>query len=307
MHRIKAKRHEIRQALAIHGGVLKLCTAALAVRLSRVPIPSKRLRLRVYRTIYGKKYAALDEQELEQPLWAYRSFNALFTRGVRSELRPIAKDPDTWLCPCDGRLQDIGTIQQGRLLTVKGIAYDFRALLAQGPSDGRVGQALKPDLRPYEGGLFAIVFLSPADCHRVFSPQDGQIEAITHVPGYRMLVHPPYQTREFPVLSMNERVIIRLGTAQGSCMLVLVAGWGVGNITLPRLPHFMPRPRRLVHWGLQPPLPVHRGEWIATFELGSTAVLIMESSAQWVPCVERDDRVRYGQPLFSQRFAGPRT
>jgi phosphatidylserine decarboxylase len=296
------KTEEIRQALAIHGGAFKLCTAALAVRLSRVPIPLKRLRLRVYRSIYGKKYAALDEKELEQPLWAYRSFNALFTRGVRPELRPIERSPGAWLCPCDGWVQDIGRVHQERILTIKGISYDFRDLLAEGHFGRREGQA-KADLPQYEGGRFAILFLSPADCHRVFSPQDGQIEEIAHIPGYRMLVHPPYQRKGFPVLTLNERVILRLKTALGSCILVLVAGWGVGNITLPRLPQFRPRPRRLIRVPLQPPVPVKRGDWIATFELGSTAVLILEPSEHRVACVEREDKVRYGQPLFSRQPA----
>src|SRR5260370_22803168 len=130
MHPLKIRIEQFRQALDIDGGALKLCAAALAVRLSRVPIPSKRLRLRVFRTIYGKKYTALDEKELEQPLWAYRSFHALFTRGVRPELRPIAQNRGAWLCPCDGRVQDIGTIQHGHVLNVKEIAYDLRSVLA---------------------------------------------------------------------------------------------------------------------------------------------------------------------------------
>lgn len=292
MHSWKAKTEQIRQALQIHGGAFRLCTAALAVRLSRVPIPSKRLRLRVYRTIYGRKYAALDEKELEQPLWAYRSFNALFTRAVRPELRPIARNPDAWVCPCDGRVQDIGTIEQERILTVKGIAYDLRSLLVE------------EDPSVFEGGHFAVLFLSPSDCHRVFSPQDGQIEEIIHVPGYRMLVHPTYQTKRFPVFTLNERLILRLSTALGSCMLVLVAGWGVGNITLPRLPRFRPHPRQLVRVRLQPPLRVKRGDWIATFEVGSTALLILEPAEHQVACMERDDKVRYGRPLFSLPPAG---
>jgi phosphatidylserine decarboxylase len=81
--RLKSELEQYRQARAIHGGMMNLCAASLAVRLSRLPIPTKRLRLRVYGTIYGKKYPPLDENELERPLWAYRSFNALFTRGVR--------------------------------------------------------------------------------------------------------------------------------------------------------------------------------------------------------------------------------
>ena len=94
---IKTKLKEVQLASQIHGGMLKLCIATLGVKLARVRIPSRRLRLKLYRAVYGKKYHALDESELEQPLWAYPSINALFTRGIRPELRPIA-DPSNQFC-----------------------------------------------------------------------------------------------------------------------------------------------------------------------------------------------------------------
>jgi len=285
----KTRIEQYRQASDIHGGVFNLCMAALAIRLSRLNIPSKRLRLRLYRTIYGKKYAALNEAELEQPLWAYPSFNALFTRGVRPELRPIPESADQFFCPCDGKIQDIGQIKEDKLLTVKGIPYTVGSLLAGMES------------RPFHNGNFAIIFLSPSDCHRIFSPQDGTIEEIVHVPGYRLLVHPPYQRKEFPVFTLNERVILRLKTPLGECVLVLVAGWGVGNITLPLDRDFRPRLRRMNHKTYRPPLDVKRGEWLATFELGSTAILITEPAGEVVTHVGAEEPIKYGQPVFSLR------
>src|SRR5262249_11841163 len=151
---------QVRQARNIHGGIVGLCVAALGVKLSRVPIPSRRLRLLVYRAVYGGKYTALDESDFEQPLWAYRSLNALFTRGVRPECRPIAEGAGKFLCPCDGRVQEVGRLRSDRLLTVKGVEYTVAALLP----------GLDP--RPFHDGHYGIFFLSPADCHRVFSPQD---------------------------------------------------------------------------------------------------------------------------------------
>jgi phosphatidylserine decarboxylase len=266
--------------------LVSLCAVSLAMRLSRLPIPSKRLRLRVYRTIFGKKYAPLDEAEAEQPLSNYRSFNALFTRGVKQELRPISAGEDQFVCPCDGRIQDVGPVADDRIVTVKGVEYTVRSLLAGA------------DTAAFNGGRFAIIFLSPTDCHRIFSPQDGHIDEISHVPGYRLLVHPPYQKKEFPVFTLNERVVFRLTTARGPCALVLVAGWGVGNITFPRDAGFRPRARRLARKVYAPPLPVQRGDWVATFELGSTAILIT-GPGQGKICVERDDKVKYGQPLFT--------
>jgi phosphatidylserine decarboxylase len=293
MGAFKTRVEQFRQALSIHGGVLGLCAATLAVKLSRVPIPSKRLRLRLYRRIYGTKYTTLDEAELEQPLGEYRSFNALFTRGVRPEFRPISQSGDHLLCPCDGRVQDLGILQKDKILTVKGIEYTLASLLA----------GAKPE--PFHGGHFAILFLSPADCHRIFSPQDGCVEEVLHVPGSRLLVHPPYQRKEFPVFCLNERVIVRMRTPLGACALVLVAGWGVGNITLPLDRKFRPRHRSLKRKAYDPPLNVRRGDWLATFELGSTAILITEPSERWTPCVGRDDKVKYGQPLFGVRADAP--
>jgi phosphatidylserine decarboxylase len=283
----KTRLEQYRQASSIHGGMLNACMAALAVRLSRVKIPSKRLRERLYRTIYGKKYTALNEAELEQPLWAYPSFNALFTRGVRPEMRPIPSATDGILCPCDSKVQEVGRVEGDTILTVKGIEYTVGALLAG------------MDPQPFHNGCFAIFFLSPSDCHRVFSPQDGTIEEVLHVPGYRLLVHPPYQRKEFPVFSLNERVILRLNTPLGACVLVLVAGWGVGNITFPGGRRLRTRLRRSTHERYDPPLPIKKGEWIATFELGSTAILICEPSERVMTHVRADEKVRYGQPVFT--------
>jgi phosphatidylserine decarboxylase len=42
----------------------------------------------------------------------------------------------------------------------------------------------------------------------VFSPHDAHVEEVIHVPGLRLLVHPPYQKKEYPVFSLNERVIL---------------------------------------------------------------------------------------------------
>jgi phosphatidylserine decarboxylase len=281
---------QFRQARRIHGGLLRLCLATLAVRLSRVPIPLRRLRLRLFRNTYAKLYPpGLNEQEADRPLEAYRSLNALFTRGVKPDYRPIPTDTPEILSPCDGKIQDVGRVEQGRLLTLKGIPYSLASLLPN------------IDIRPYDGGQFVIVFLSPIDCHRVFSPQDGRIEEVIHVPGSHLLVHPPFQRAEYPVYSLNERVILRLSTDVGSCVVVMVAGWGVGNITLAFAPESDRKSRRTKTHRLNLPRAVKRGDWIATFELGSTVVLITSSSHGATPLVSPNEEVRYGQPVL--RFA----
>jgi phosphatidylserine decarboxylase len=290
------KLEQFRQARGIHGGVVPFLLAVLAVKLARIPVPSRRLRRLLFRDFYTKRYPpGLNEPEAEQPLESYRSLNAVFTRGIKPEYRPIRTDPPTIVSPCDGTVQDVGRVEQGSLLTVKGIEYSLGSLLPE------------IDIQPYEGGQFAIIFLSPIDCHRVFSPQDGRIEEVVHIPGARLLVHPPYQRAEYPVYTLNERVIFRLSGESGSCVVIMVAGWGVGNITLPFAPE-----HQLKSGGAKPcrqmlPRAVRRGDWIATFELGSSVVLITSSSLQATPLVSPNEKVLYGQPVLGFGSAdGPR-
>ncbi len=285
--RLSIRLEQIRQARAIHGGLVSLGLAALAVKLSRVPIPSRRVRRRLFRDQYVRRYPpGLDEAESERALEDYPSLNALFTRGLRPEARPIAMGNATVLSPCDGRVQDVGRVDDGTLLTVKGIEYSVASLLAGG------------DARPFEGGLFAVVFLSPIDCHRVFSPAGGRLDRVVHVPGSRLLVHPTLQRPEYPVYTLNERVILHLSTQAGPMAVVMVAGWGVGHVTGPLVPRFRPRSRRVESFDRDPPPAVARGDWMATFELGSTVVLLAPPAPGAIPLVTPNEKVRYGQPLF---------
>ena len=281
------KREQWRQARRIHGGSVGLCAAVLGVALSRLPIPSRRLRRRLFVDLYAKRYPpGLDEQEAEKPLESYRSFNAVFTRGLKPECRPIPFDRPALLSPCDGTVQDIGRVHERRLLTVKGISYSLDSLMPG------------IDAVPYDGGQFAILFLSPIDCHRVFSPQDGSVDAVVHVPGARLLVHPPFQTATYPVYTLNERVVLRLTNGDSSCVVVMVAGWGVGHITLPFAPGVRTKSKKMQTRQLATPHAVKRGDWIATFELGSSIVLITSASLNLTPLVSPNKKVRYGQPIF---------
>src|SRR5262245_6789443 len=259
---------QFRQATRLSGGVLKLSLAALGFRLAHLTIPTKRLRLWLYRRFFRKRYPpGVNENETEKPLWAYPSLNAMFTRGLKAECRPIPARTPQFLCPCDGTVQDGGRVEGVKILTLKGIEYTLGSMLPG------------TDPRLFHGGHFLIVFLSPIDCHRVFSPQDGSLEKALHVPGYRLPVHPPCQSAQYPVYTLNERMVLRFSTPLGPCVVVMVAGWGVGTITLPLAPEFRPRSRVTAARTWSPPARVRRGEWVATFQLGSTVVLLTPPAA----------------------------
>lgn len=293
--RISARREQTRQASLIHGGTWRMCLAALGVHLSRVPIPTRTLREHVYRTIYGKKYSPLAEHELDRPLADFRSVNELFTRGVRPELRPIAMLPHSLLAPCDGRVQEIGELTPHTTFTVKDIEYSASSLLPGFNTE------------PFRGGCFAVIFLSPADCHRVFAPAASELLEIAHVPGGRLLVHPPYQRREFPVFTLNERIVMRMRSEFGEYILVMVAGWGVGHITFPLGVSWRFSRRKVTRRQWSSPLPLDAGQWIATFELGSTVILLAEREAALRPLLAANDQVIYGQPAFASTVPSERS
>ena len=284
---------QYKQASRIHGGIVSMWIVALGVRLSRVPIPSRRLRERVYRKVYGSKYRELNEKELERPLTEYRSINELFTRGVPEQFRPIDKTGARFVCPCDGRVQDIGEVRDQTLLTIKKSDYTLRSLVPE------------MEIESFRNGRFGIFFLSPADCHRVFAPQEGTLEEIMHVPGRRLLVHPEHQKDDFPVFTLNERVVMRFNSPLGQYLVIMVAGWGVGHITHPFPSPVKANGRSISRANLETPRQVERGEWIATFELGSTVILITEPSKKLEANVSRDQPVQYGQSVFSVREDQP--
>src|SRR5262245_2699827 len=135
------RREQTRMARRIHGGLFNFWVALLGIKLSRLPIPGKRLRLALYRSVFGKKYPpGLNEEEAEMPLEEYPSLNAVFTRGIKPACRPIHTGTLGFLSPCDGTVQDVGRVDGGKILTVKGIEYTLGSLLTG------------LDARAFEGG-----------------------------------------------------------------------------------------------------------------------------------------------------------
>ena len=53
----RIRREQFRQAKQIHGGLVNLLGAALAIKLSRLPIPGRRLRLSVYRGAFARAFS----------------------------------------------------------------------------------------------------------------------------------------------------------------------------------------------------------------------------------------------------------
>ncbi len=90
------QREQYRQAKSIHGGFWGYWVATISIQLSRLWLPTAKLRLLLYQYFNQKYPPGIKDNEAELPLEEYPSLNALFTRGIKPEYRPIARFSTVW-------------------------------------------------------------------------------------------------------------------------------------------------------------------------------------------------------------------
>ena len=219
---------------------------------------------------------------------AYPSFNALFTRALKHGARPVADG--MVVSPADGRISQIGTLRGNALLQAKGRDYDILALLA---GDKELAAA-------YHDGLFATVYLSPRDYHRVHVPFAGTLESMVFVPGDLFSVNDATTQLVPGLFARNERVICRFSSRLGPMTVILVGAIFVGSIET--VWHGEVRTQRG-----QPTKWVYRGDTrrrfeagteIGRFNMGSTVILLLPAgSAAWADTLGAGSPVRMGQAI----------
>jgi phosphatidylserine decarboxylase len=260
----------------------------VAARLAdlRLPGPVLRALLRTYVRAYR-----VDMSEAAEPLAAYPTFNAFFTRRLRDGARPVAAGRGVIVSPADARLQSVGAVPaDGRLEQIKGRRYGLAELLGD-PAEAAA----------FSGGVHATLYLSPSMYHRVHVPVDGRITGWRYLPGRLYPVNALAVRNVEGLFTVNERVVVTIeGDDVGPVAVVLVGATNVGRITLafdPLSTNAGGPPRQV---RLEPPRPVRRGDDLGAFNLGSTVVLL--SADPSLETVGREgDIVRVGQPLWSRR------
>ncbi len=231
-----------------------------------------------------RRYQVNMAEAVNPDLASYGTFNEFFSRALKAEARPMAEA--RFVCPVDGAISQLGPIQHDQIFQAKGHSYTTTALLG--------GEA---DLaRPFREGMFATLYLSPKDYHRIHMPCDGRLTQMIHVPGDLFSVNPATAASVPGLFARNERVICLFETAHGPLALVLVGATIVGSMATTW--HGVvnpPRPSRPRCWHYAPDeVRLRQGEEMGRFLLGSTVVLlwppgVTKFSPDWVP--EREVRV----------------
>jgi phosphatidylserine decarboxylase len=209
---------------------------------------------------------------------AYATFNEFFTRALAPGVRPLARAD--LVCPVDGAISQFGAIDGDAILQAKGHTYTVQALVG---GDAQVA-------RPFLGGRFATIYLSPRDYHRIHMPCSGVLRRMIHVPGDLFSVNPTTARGVPGLFARNERVVCLFENARGPWVLVLVGATIVGSMTT--VWHGVvnpPRPGQVREWrydGPQAPS-LRQGDEMGRFLLGSTVVLLfpgaLDFNAAWRP------------------------
>lgn len=243
------------------------------------------------RTLVRAYRIDLDEAAEPDPR-AYPSFSAFFTRELKAGARPLDPDPRAILCPVDGRISQIGSITDGRLIQAKGHDYSVRALLGLAPDVGH----------PFDGGAFATIYLAPSDYHRIHMAMSGTLTGMTHVPGRLFSVNDATARLVPGLFARNERLVCDFATQSGAHALVMVGAIFVGGMETVWAGEVTPpyanrAPRRWSYTDGEP-IRLERGAELGRFNLGSTVVLLFPPGAvSWDPQLAPGHKVRLGQRL----------
>jgi phosphatidylserine decarboxylase len=261
--------------------------SALMFRIARIRVRAiKNLAIRIYTAL---NRVNMDEA-VEPDRFAYASLNAFFTRALKPECRPFAGDASTWLCPVDGAVSQAGEIHNGRIFQAKGHDYSLFELLG-----GDEQHAVD-----FDNGMFATLYLSPRDYHRIHMPLAGNLVRMLHVPG-RLFSVAEHTVNCIPGLfARNERVVCFFDTASGPLAMVLVGAINVSAIET--VWHgLVADGGGIRRYDYRPgDVSLQRGEEMGRFNLGSTVIVLAPPGFQCDDAMTPGAAVRLGQALGRQ-------
>jgi phosphatidylserine decarboxylase len=246
--------------------------------------PWKNWLIRLAVAKFNINVAEAAESDLSQ----YPSFNAFFTRALKTGARSPDINPSSLLIPADGKMSQSGRIEAGRIFQAKGQSFTAAELL------GDEAAAL-----PFADGWFANIYLSPRDYHRVHMPWSGTLTETLHVPG-RLFSVAPWAVREVPRLfARNERLVCHFETDFGPMCMVMVGALLVSGVETVwngvNIPGYASQPRRLDFRGQH--IRIERFAEMARFNYGSTVIMLFPRDSIALDQIESEAATRLGQRM----------
>ena len=165
---------------------------------------------------------------------AYETFNAFFTRALKPGARSPVPDPRALLMPADGRISECGHIGDAREGVLhERMGHEDASHVFQAKGHGFTTAELLADdtaAHAFDGGLYATVYLSPKDYHRVHMPWTGTLRETVHVPGRLFSVGPDAVGTVSRLFARNERLVCHFDTDFGPMAMVMVGALLVSGV-----------------------------------------------------------------------------
>ena len=223
----------------------------------------------------------------------YPTFNAFFTRALKTGVRVLPAEPLTLASPVDGTISQIGAIRDGTLLQAKGYRYTIEQLLDDPDATGA-----------FDGGSFATIYLAPYNYHRIHMPVSGNLEEMRYLPGRLFSVNQATVASVPKLFARNERVACRFSTPAGAMAVVLVGALNVGSIETVWAGEIAPAsPRKpSLRRYRKGSVSLARGSEMGRFNMGSTVILLFAPGRVTLgDDLKPGQKLRMGQPLATMK------
>lgn len=160
---------------------------------------------------------------------SYPTFNAFFTRALKPDARVADPDPRTLLMPADGKISECGHIGRAD----EGVLHEDAGHIFQAKGHGFTTAELLGDestAHAFDGGVYATVYLSPRDYHRVHMPWTGTLRETVHVPGRLFSVGEDAVGTVSRLFARNERLVCHFDCDFGPMAVVMVGALLVSGV-----------------------------------------------------------------------------
>ena len=263
-----------------HHAISRVIFRLTRVQCPRLVPPAIRLFSKVFKV-------NLAEAEYSNPE-EYQTFNQFFTRRLKTGVRTIQGGAKRLVSPVDGRISQVGQIQQGSIFQAKGHEYSAVELL--GGDETRA--------KPLMQGQFMTIYLSPRDYHRIHMPLTGKLIEQVYVPG-RLFSVAGHTERTVPRLfARNERVVALFETDYGLMAMVLVGAINVAAIETVWAGLVTPPTKPCVNTQTFEGIQLAQGAEMGRFNMGSTVILLLANpDLNWSSTSQSDQSVQLGQVL----------
>lgn len=269
--------------------------SSMARRLAYSDNP--RLRAWLIDTVTQRFGVDLSEAAKSDPA-DYPTFNAFFTRALKPGARIADPDPRVLVMPADGRVSQCGAITadpdgSGRIFQAKGQSFTTAELLGDADT-----------ARAFDNGIFATVYLSPRDYHRVHMPWTGRLRETVHVPGRLFSVGPAAVQHVPRLFARNERLVCHFDTDFGPMAVVMVGALLVSGVETvwsgEEIPAYATATTVKDYRGED--ITVERFEEMARFNYGSTVIVLLPAGvAELAAGLGPEAPVKLGQALATLR------